>query len=223
MQAETALEHPHRGVLTLHQTPHATESVPSDQELVRRAQSGDNTAFAELTRRHMPRAKRMAQSILRDPAAAEDEVQNALWKAFEHIGQFHHDARFSTWLGRIVMNECLMRLRRERRVRIVSLEDVLHAEDAAPLDVPDQADGPEEALARAEIGTVLRAEIRRIPPVLRDVFVLRDVEEVPMPEVAGRLGISVAAAKSRLLRARAELRTRLQRHCPRLGPASLMT
>lgn len=164
----------------------------------------------------------MALSILRDPTAAEDEVQNAFWKAYEHIGQFQHDAKFSTWLGRIVVNECLMRLRRERRVRVLSLEEVLHTEDAVPLDVPDDTQSPEEALARTEISTVLRSEIRRIPPMLREVFLLRDVEELPMPEVAGRLGISVAAAKSRLLRARAELRARLQRHCGRLGAASLM-
>lgn len=206
----------------MYRTPRPAESIASDQELAHLAQRGDNEAFAELTRRHTPRAKRMALSILRDPTAAEDEVQNAFWKAYEHIGQFQHDAKFSTWLGRIVVNECLMRLRRERRVRVLSLEEVLHTEDAVPLDVPDDTQSPEEALARTEISTVLRSEIRRIPPMLREVFLLRDVEELPMPEVAGRLGISVAAAKSRLLRARAELRARLQRHCGRLGAASLM-
>lgn len=206
----------------MYRTPRPAESFASDQELAHLAQRGDNEAFAELARRHTPRAKRMALSILRDPTAAEDEVQNAFWKAYEHIGQFQHDAKFSTWLGRIVVNECLMRLRRERRVRVLSLEEVLHTEDAVPLDVPDDTQSPEEALARTEISTVLRSEIRRIPPMLREVFLLRDVEELPMPEVAGRLGISVAAAKSRLLRARAELRARLQRHCGRLGAASLM-
>lgn len=196
-------------------------SVTSDDQLAAWAQAGDNNAFGELVQRYTPRSKRMANSILRDPSAAEDEVQNAFWKAFQHIGQFQHDARFSTWLSRIVVNECLMRLRKQRRVRLVYLEDVVNADEPVKLDLPDPSRGPEEALAACEIKDVLKDEMRRIPALLRDVFVLRDVQELPMPEVAGRLGISVAAAKSRLLRARHELRLRLRRHCGRMGEATL--
>lgn len=193
----------------------------ADDVLVVRAQAGDNAAFTELIERHQSTCKRMALSILRDQQDAEDEVQNALWKAYEHIGQFQQDAKFSTWLSRIVVNQCLMRLRKDRRARFVYLDEGVAGEDIATLDLPDQTQSPEQALAQTEVGEVLKSEIHRIPPLLRDVFILRDVEEMAMPEVADRLGISIAAAKSRLLRARLELRQRMDKHCGRLGVASL--
>ena len=192
-----------------------------DDQLVVLAQAGNNVAFTELVERHQPTCKRLALSILRDQSDAEDEVQNALWKAYEHLGQFQQDAKFSTWLSRIVVNQCLMRLRKDRRARFVYLDEGVVGEDVATLDLPDLMESPEDALAHAEIGAVLKTEINRIPPMLRDVFVLRDVEEMPMPDVASRLGISIAAAKSRLLRARLELRERMERHCGRMGVATL--
>ena len=193
----------------------------ADDELVVLAQAGDNTAFTELIERHQSTCKRMAVSILRDQQDAEDEVQNAFWKAYEHLGQFQQDAKFSTWLSRIVVNQCLMRLRKDRRARFVYLDEGVPGEDVASLDLPDRTQSPEQALAQTEVGAVLQGEIRRIPPLLRDVFILRDVEELAMPEVAEKLGISIAAAKSRLLRARLELRQRMEKHCGRLGAASL--
>ena len=193
----------------------------ADDELVVLAQAGDNTAFTELIERHQSTCKRMAVSILRDQQDAEDEVQNAFWKAYEHLGQFQQDAKFSTWLSRIVVNQCLMRLRKDRRARFVYLDEGVPGEDVASLDLPDRTQSPEQALAQTEVGAVLQGEIRRIPPLLRDVFILRDVEELDMPEVAEKLGISIAAAKSRLLRARLELRQRMEKHCGRLGAASL--
>lgn len=192
-----------------------------DPELVVLAQQGDNQAFAELVERHHATCRRLAVSILRNADDAEDEVQNALWKAFEHIGQFQQDAKFSTWLSRIVVNQCLMRLRRERRARHVSIDEPVAAEDNLRVDLPDQQASPEEALGREELGAVLHTEIRRIPPLLRQVFILRDVEQRPMEEVSQMLGISVAAAKSRLLRARLELRNRMQKHLGLMGLATL--
>lgn len=192
-----------------------------DDALVCLAQDGDNDAFAELIERHLSTCKRLAMSILRDKQNAEDEVQNACWKAFEHIGQFNKDAKFSTWLSRIVVNQCLMRLRKDRRARFLYLDDGVQGEEIATLDLPDTQPTPEVTVARSEVGEVLEQEIRRIPPLLRDVFILRDVRELPMPDVAKQLGISVAAAKSRLLRARLELRGRLEKHTGRLGLATL--
>ena len=168
-------------------------------------------AFAELVRRHQPGCLKLALSILRDRPDAEDEVQNALWKAFEHIGQFQQDAKFSTWLTRIVVNQCLMRLRQLRRARFCYIDETL-GEDALKIELPDVQANPEEVASETELGQVLAAEVRRIPPLLRNVFMLREVQELPMPEVARQLGISVAAAKSRLLRARTELRQRLRKH-----------
>lgn len=187
----------------------------ADDRLVSLAQGGDNAAFAELIERHQGTCKRLALSILRDRQDAEDEVQNACWKAFEHLGQFQSDAKFSTWLSRIVVNQCLMRLRKDRRARFLYIDEGVQGEEVATIELPDETRTPEEAFASAEIGKALQQEIRRIPPLLREVFVLRDVQELPMAYVADRLGISIAAAKSRLLRARLELRARMQKH---IGP-----
>jgi len=193
-----------------------------DDQLVVQAQAGDDRAFAELVRRHQASCLKLAISILRDRSDAEDEVQNALWKAFEHIGQFNQDAKFSTWLTRIVVNQCLMRLRQTKRAKLLYLEDAVNTEEQISLDLPDTRETPEQQVGKAEVARVLDAEIRRIPPLLRHVFLLRDVQQLPMPEVAQRLGISVAAAKSRLLRARIELRSRLQKHEGILGAATLL-
>jgi RNA polymerase sigma-70 factor (ECF subfamily) len=193
----------------------------SDDVLVRWCQRGDNEAFAELMKRHRSAAMKLALSILRDRSDAEDEVQNAFWKAYEHIEQFQQDAKFSTWFTRIVVNQCLMRLRQIRRARFFYVDETVVGEDVMSLDLPDDALSPEERVGQAEVGQVLDDEIRRIPPLLRTVFLLRDVQNKPMPDVAAELGISVAAAKSRLLRARAEIRSRLEKHCGRVGAATL--
>lgn len=195
----------------------------ADGELVDLAQAGNDLAFAELVRRHRTSCLKLALSILHDRSDAEDEVQNALWKAFEHLRQFNRDAKFTTWLTRIVVNQCLMRLRQQKRAKLLYIEDAVQSEEQITLDLRDGSASPEEVLGQAEVAGVLRQEIRRIPPLLRDVFVLREVQEMPMPEVAEKLGITVAAAKSRLLRARNELRTRLGKHQGRLGAATLLS
>jgi RNA polymerase sigma-70 factor, ECF subfamily len=197
------------------------DSLPDDV-LVLACQRGDNQAFAELMKRHQASAMKLALSILRDKADAEDEVQNAFWKAYEHIDQFQQEAKFTTWLTRIVVNQCLMRLRQTRRVKFYYVDDTAVGDETMTPDLPDKSLSPEQQLGQAEVGEVLEAEIRRIPPLLRHVFLLRDVEQRPMLDVAAELGISVAAAKSRLLRARIELRNRLQKHCGRVGAASLV-
>lgn len=194
-----------------------------DGDLVQLCQNQDENAFSELVGRHRNAAMKVAFSILRDRHEAEDEVQNALCKAFQHIGQFQREAKFSTWLTRIVVNQCLMRLRQARRAKILYIEEALpEAADRITFELPDERKTAEQELAQLEVARVLREEIRRTPPLLRNVFLLRDVEQRPMPEVAEKLGISVAAAKSRLLRARAELRARMRKHCGSVGPATLM-
>ena len=194
----------------------------SDEELVMQAQNGEHPAFAELMRRHQSSALKLAASILRDTQDAQDEVQNAFWKAFQHLNQFNREARFTTWLTRIVVNQCLMKIRRDRRASFLYLDDVQIGEDSGTLELPSTSESPEEQLAKQQVGSVLRKEVSRIPPLLRKVFLLRDVERLPMPEVAARLGISIPAAKSRLLRARVELRARLEKHQGRLGAATLL-
>jgi RNA polymerase sigma-70 factor (ECF subfamily) len=194
----------------------------SEETLVYDAQAGDEAAFAELTRRHYSSSFKLALSILRDRQEAEDEVQNAYWKAYQHLGQFHQDAKFSTWMTRIVVNQCFMRLRQLRRARFLFIDDAQIGEERGTLELVDHTPGPETELSLGEVSRLLQREIRRIPPLLRKVFLLRDVQELDMSEVARQLGISVPAAKSRLLRARGELRNRLAKHCGETGLTALM-
>jgi len=194
----------------------------ADDCLVRMCQDGDNNAFDELMKRHQTAVLKVALSIVRDKQDAEDEVQNAFWKAYQHINQFQRDAKFSTWLTRIVVNQCLMRLRQARRAKFAYLDEVQPGEEMGPFELRDVGQSPEESLGQSEMSQVLDREIGRTPPLLRNVFLLRDVQERPMTEVAKDLGISVAAAKSRLLRARTELRNRLERHQGQAGQATLL-
>lgn len=197
--------------------------VYSDEALVDQAQSGNNLAFAELVERHYNSCIKLALSILHDKSDAEDEVQNGCWKAFEHIAQFNREARFSTWLTRIVVNQCLMRLRKAKRAKLFYMDDVQVGEEAITMEFRDESMTPEEVLGKAEVAVVVKAEISRIPALLREVFVMREVQQLAMQDVADKLGITIAAAKSRLLRARLELRQRLARHQSKLGAASLIT
>lgn len=193
-----------------------------DEELVIRSQAGETAAFSELVHRHHAACVRLAVTILRNRDDAEDEVQNALSKAFEHIGQFQRGCKFSTWLTRIVVNQCLMRIRQAKRSRLVSISESGYPEqNQTSWELADPRQTPDRELGGEEVRRVLETEVRKIPPLLRNAFILRHVQELPMNEVAGRLGISVAAAKSRLLRARLELQQRLDRHLGRLGAATL--
>ncbi|MBY0507417.1 MAG: sigma-70 family RNA polymerase sigma factor [Bryobacteraceae bacterium] len=197
-------------------------SLLTDDELVTQAKSGNDAAFTELIERHRSISFKLAFSILRDRSDAEDEVQNATWKAYSHLDQFNYEAKFSTWLTRIVVNQCLMRLRKDKRAKFLYIDDVQIGDEVGTLDLRDKADTPEVDLGRREVSEILHHEVNRMPPLLKKVFWMRDIEERSMPDVAESLGISVAAAKSRLLRARHELKTRLEKHQGRLGAATLV-
>jgi RNA polymerase sigma-70 factor, ECF subfamily len=189
----------------------------TDPELVELARHGNQDAFGDLIRRHRQRCVDLATFILRNRGDAEDEVQNALSKAHAHLDQYHGEAEFSTWLARIVSNQCLMLLRVKRRTRFVYLDEASSAQEAPPVELPACGPDPEGELAFTQMKRVLRTEIRRIPPMLRNVMLLRDIQGLAMADVAEKLGITVPAAKSRLLRARAELRLRLMKHGQETG------
>jgi RNA polymerase sigma-70 factor (ECF subfamily) len=192
--------------------PHRPLAHLEEADLVQRAQQGDELAFAELMRRNTSPSLRLALSVLKDRQEAEDQVQTSFLKAWTGLGNFHLDARFSTWFRTIVMNQCLMRLRVLRRARIQSLDDT--TENEQPLDPPCRSLSPEEDLSKREMSSHLRREINRLPPLLRDVLILRDLEQLPIEEVAARLDLTEAATKSRLGRARTMLRERMERHMP---------
>jgi len=200
--------------------PTTTTSNLPDQTLVAQARQGDKNAFDELIGRHHNKCLDLAVFLLRNRGDAEDEVQNAFSKAYAHLDQYHGEAEFSTWLARIVSNQCLMLMRVRRRTRFLYLDEVPTGQEAPPLELPACGPDPEGELAFEQMKTVLRTEIRRIPPMLRNVMLLRDIQELPMIDVAGQLGITVPAAKSRLLRARTELRSRLMRHATKSGGLS---
>jgi RNA polymerase sigma-70 factor, ECF subfamily len=196
--------------------------TPTDVQLVSLAKLGDVDAFGELIRRHRRRCVDLATAILRDRSEAEEEAQNACWKAFRHIDQFKGEAEFCSWLLRIVENQCLMLIRQRRLRQFVHLDEH-DPERGAPIQLHTLGADPEGELGKREVLQALQTELRRIPPLLRKVLVLRDIEEMPVSDLADQLGITVAAVKSRLLRARGELRSRMLRHCTRTGPWALMT
>ena len=187
-------------------------ALPDDQ-LVDRARTGCQDAFTELMRRNSNATQKLAGSVLRDVSEAEDAMQDAWSKAWQHIATFHGDSKFSTWFTRIVLNQCLMRLRSSRRRPVVQLEDTAVPDSGRPaMQFSDAGPSPEDLFASDEIKALVRKEVAMMPPLLRDPLVMRDLEQLSIEDVAARLDISVPAVKSRLLRARAELRKRLEPH-----------
>ena len=193
---------------------------PNRDERPPLARNPDGAAFDELIQRHRDTCLRRALLIMRNRSDAEDAVQSAFRKAFQHREQFQGNGTFAAWLSRIVENECLMRIREERRARLVSLDNPTQSNIRLELVGPTM--NPEDQLGWEEVVTVLRNEMLRMPPLFRNIMLLHDREQLPMPDVAQRLGVSVPAAKSRLLRARRELRSRIGKHCGRKGPGTLL-
>ncbi|HVI11215.1 MAG TPA: sigma-70 family RNA polymerase sigma factor [Candidatus Binatia bacterium] len=178
-----------------------------EQQLIRAVQGGQRELFYELVRPYEKRVYAAAVAILRNQQDAEDAVQEAMLKAFAHIGQFRAEARFSTWLIQITVNEALMRRRRERTVVMEGLDDHRDSEaEYAPRDFADWREIPSEALERKEARQHLARALDSLDRKYREVFVLRDVEHLNIQETAEALGISVASVKTRLLRARLMLR-----------------
>jgi RNA polymerase sigma-70 factor (ECF subfamily) len=193
-------------------------SLPDD-ELVRLAQQRDEDAFAELLRRSQDICHRVAFSILRDRESAADEVQNAFWKAYRHLPRFSQQSRFSTWLVRIVMNHCIMHLRRENG-RSVRLDKLTADGEVNPPNVGSPS-SPEDELGQKQVREVVRREVARIPCTLRAPLELRDLDELPVKQVAVKLGLNEAAVKSRVLRGHEFLRGHMVRHFGTRGVGTL--
>ena len=188
------------------------EPIIDESVLVDAARNGDVGAFEQLVRRYDRNVFRIAQHITQNREDAEDVVQDAFLKAFRNLGQFQGQSKFYTWLVRIAVNEALMRLRRRRPERMVSLdEDVKTDEDSMPREVADWSPNPEQLYSQAELKDILTKTIQGLPPGFRAVFVLRDVEALSTEETAEALNLSIPAVKSRLLRARLQLRERLNK------------
>jgi RNA polymerase sigma-70 factor, ECF subfamily len=189
------------------------DPASEEQVLVQAAKAGDDSAYEQLVRRYDRNVFRIAQHITQNREDAEDVVQDAFLKAYENLNQFQGNSKFYTWLVRIAVNEALMKLRRRRPERMVSLdEEIKTEEDSMPREVADWSPNPEQLYNQSEMRDILTRTIQGLPPSFRTVFVLRDVEGLSTEETAEALDLSIPAVKSRLLRARLQLRERLSRY-----------
>ena len=185
----------------------------SDEELVSRTQAGETRAFDELVRRYREKVYRLSYKILRHEDDAAEALQDAFLSAFRGLKNFKSESTFSTWLYRIATNASLMKYRKRRDGHISLEQSQSHGDESGEsLQLPDWSALPEDELLDAETGEVMAEGIAMLPEDDREVFLLRDVDERSNAEVAEMLGLTVAAVKSRLHRARVRLRDRLNRY-----------
>jgi RNA polymerase sigma-70 factor, ECF subfamily len=198
----------------------AVTSQPGIDEtaLVAQAREGGTGAFSELVRRYEGKILRLAQHITQNREDAEDVLQETFLKAYEHLDQFQGNSKFYTWIVRIAVNQALMKLRRRKTDKSVSLDDNIDTgEDTIVREIAAWGEDPEQRFSREELGDILDSAIESLEPPYRSVFVLRDIEELSTEETAEALDLSVPAVKSRLLRARLQLREKLTRYFKRKG------
>ena len=182
-----------------------------DASLVRRVLAGDPTAFAVLMRRFNRRLYRLARAILGDDAEAEDALQEAYLDAHRCLGQFRGEASLATWLSRLVVNECLGRMRRSARRQNVIPMTPSPADREIEAVPSDEVGSPDAAADRAQMRAILERRIDALPETFRAVFVLRSVEELSVEETAECLGIPAETVRSRHFRAKSLLREALAR------------
>lgn len=180
-------------------------------ELIRRACGGDREAFYSLVRPCERAVYTAAISILDNPADAEEVAQEAVMKALSNLTGFRGEAKFSTWLIQITINEARMRLRKDRRHLYESVDEQRTDEDGEyfPKDFADWREVPSEALQREELREALKRAIATLPPKYREVLILRDVQRLSTEETARALDITEGSVKTRLLRARLQMRDAL--------------
>jgi RNA polymerase sigma-70 factor (ECF subfamily) len=202
----------------------ATESIPvaapvdDEIELIAKARAGDAASFSVLLRRYEGKIFRLAMNITQNREDAEDVLQEAFLKAYEHLDQFQGNSRFYTWIVRIAVNQALMKLRKRRSDRTVSIDEQIDTgEDTVVREIAAWDPDPEERFSREELHEILTGAIDELAPIYRTVFTLRDVEGLSTEETADVLELTVPAVKSRLLRARLQLRDKLTRFFKRKG------
>ena len=200
--------------MTAFSTEFARRAVASnDLDLVHATQNGDVSAFEQLVGRYDRKLLRIAQSITHNREDSQDAVQEAFLKAFQHLGEFREDSKFSTWLIRITVNQSLMKLRKQRATREASLDEDFQAEnDMLPIEVTDWAPNPEQLYWASELRTILIKCLEELSPILRTVFVLRDIEGLTIEQTAEVLDVSHTAVKARLWRGRLQLREGLNKY-----------
>ena len=187
-------------------------SADDELALVNRSRKGDAAAFSELVNRYERRIFRLAKRITQNDEDAEDVLQEAFLKAYQNLESFQGNSKFYTWLVRISVNEALMKLRKRKTDKTVPLDEPMDTgEETVQREIAVWEGNPEDRYSQEELHGILEEAIDSLKPVYRTVFVLRDVEEMSTEETAEALNLSIPAVKSRLLRARLQLRERLTR------------
>ena len=198
-------------------TPSVTPAF-DETALVAKAKAGDVEAFSELVRHYDRRIFRMAKQITQNDDDAEDVLQESFLKAYTHLDHFQGNSKFYTWVVRIAVNEALMKLRKRKSSKTVSLDEPTDTgEDTMVREIAVWDEDPEQKYSRDELREILDKAVESLKPAFRTVFVLRDIEELSTEETASALDISIPAVKSRLLRARLQLREKLTKFFRRKG------
>jgi RNA polymerase sigma-70 factor (ECF subfamily) len=198
--------------------PVSSQAGVDDATLVAQTREGDARSFSELVRRYEGKIFRLAQHVTQNREDAEDVLQETFLKAYEHLDQFRGDSKFYTWIVRIAVNQALMKLRRRKSDKAVSLDESIDTgEDTIVREIAAWDEDPEQRFSREELGGILDSAVQSLEPLYRSVFVLRDIEDLSTEETAEALDLSVPAVKSRLLRARLQLREKLTRYFKRKG------
>jgi len=179
----------------------------SDEEVVRRVLEGETALFEVIMRRYNQRLYRVSRVVLRDDSEAEDVMQDAYVRAYEHLDQFEGRAAFSTWLTRIALHEALARKRRRKPIQELDAMQEMKG-DSMPILKSSKPD-PEAETAQAQVRQLLEGAIQSLPEPYRVIVVLREVEEMDVAETAETLGVSESVVKTRLHRAHAMLRREL--------------
>jgi RNA polymerase sigma-70 factor, ECF subfamily len=196
--------------------PVSSQAGIDEATLVAQAREGDTLAFGELVRRYEGKIFRLAQHVTQNREDAEDVLQETFMKAYEHLDQFQGNSKFYTWIVRIAVNQALMKLRRRKTDKSVSLDETIDTgEDTIVREIAAWGEDPEQRFSREELGEILDSAIQSLEAPYRSVFVLRDIDELSTEDTAEALGLSVPAVKSRLLRARLQLREKLTRYFKR--------
>src|SRR5438270_9671522 len=156
-----------------------------DLKLVHASKNGDVAAFEQLVSRYDRQLFRIAQSITHNREDSQDTVQEAFLKAFQHLSEFREDSQFSTWLIRITINQALMTLRKRHTTQEMSLDENFQGdEDRLPIEVTDWAPNPEQLYWSSELRSILTKALEQLRPILRTVFVVRDIEGLSIHQTA---------------------------------------
>jgi RNA polymerase sigma-70 factor (ECF subfamily) len=199
----------HGGSFQMNASP--AQLVPEESKLIARIKAGETALYYDLIRPCQKSVYMAAFSVLGNPADAEEVAQEAFLKALARLDQFRSDSKFSTWLIQITINEARMRIRKDRKPLYESLNEGAETEegDYIPRDFADWREIPSEALERKELKQALARGLASLAPKYREVFVMRDVQHLSISETAALLGITEGTVKTRLLRARLQMRDAL--------------